>query len=357
MSQPPSASDLPPPGWYDDPHGAPELRYWNGFAWTDEVAADQGRMRPFSDWLSRTFELMTGRAGPLFTIAVLSLPTAILSTLAFWRGIRDATIDFEVLVDEVEPGEWDQVFQGFDLNSLALAGVAFLVGTLFGAVLNVAFVRQLHVASQGIDRRQGIDESWLASVGAGFKRFFRFVGVLIGYQLVVWGVLIVSMVIFWVGIAVEQQAVVALALLAMLAAFGVALWLGVRLWMCYIPASVAPRGTSSFRTAWNMSRERFFPFLGRGAMLIVLWFGFSTVASTIAQLPLGSPGPDPGDGVFPVRLAFGGSLIGFLLTTIVSTLANQVGRILQHAGSVVVYDDLGGPSELATEPISEVSAS
>jgi len=29
----------PPAGWYPDPLGLPQLRYWNGSAWTNQVTA------------------------------------------------------------------------------------------------------------------------------------------------------------------------------------------------------------------------------------------------------------------------------------------------------------------------------
>ena len=35
-----TASGLPAADWYPDPHGGHELRYWDGAAWTDNVADD-----------------------------------------------------------------------------------------------------------------------------------------------------------------------------------------------------------------------------------------------------------------------------------------------------------------------------
>lgn len=31
----------PPAGWYHDPMGLPQLRYWNGRAWTNQVTGAQ----------------------------------------------------------------------------------------------------------------------------------------------------------------------------------------------------------------------------------------------------------------------------------------------------------------------------
>ncbi len=31
----------PPAGWYPDPRGLPQLRFWNGTTWTNQVTAAQ----------------------------------------------------------------------------------------------------------------------------------------------------------------------------------------------------------------------------------------------------------------------------------------------------------------------------
>ena len=40
MSSPMSSPDLapfPPSGWYHDPLGLPQLRWWNGMMWTNQI--------------------------------------------------------------------------------------------------------------------------------------------------------------------------------------------------------------------------------------------------------------------------------------------------------------------------------
>lgn len=36
---PAAAAQLPPAGWHPDPHGAHEMRYWDGATWTDHVSS------------------------------------------------------------------------------------------------------------------------------------------------------------------------------------------------------------------------------------------------------------------------------------------------------------------------------
>lgn len=43
----PESSDHPAPGWYANPAGGPDSRYWDGAAWTDRVApGGDGRVSP-----------------------------------------------------------------------------------------------------------------------------------------------------------------------------------------------------------------------------------------------------------------------------------------------------------------------
>lgn len=45
-------SSVAPAGWYRDPLGLPQLRWWNGLAWTNHIQADQPDLPTWSDDLS-----------------------------------------------------------------------------------------------------------------------------------------------------------------------------------------------------------------------------------------------------------------------------------------------------------------
>jgi hypothetical protein len=44
MAMPPSVQGGPAAGWYADPTGRYQSRYWDGSAWTDQVSAEDGNV-------------------------------------------------------------------------------------------------------------------------------------------------------------------------------------------------------------------------------------------------------------------------------------------------------------------------
>lgn len=44
--QPQQDPRQPPPGWYSDPGGRPELRWWDGSAWSEHIRPPSGPLRP-----------------------------------------------------------------------------------------------------------------------------------------------------------------------------------------------------------------------------------------------------------------------------------------------------------------------
>ena len=49
-------SSVAPAGWYRDPLGIPQLRWWNGLAWTNHIQEDRPE---FQTW-SADFSASTG---------------------------------------------------------------------------------------------------------------------------------------------------------------------------------------------------------------------------------------------------------------------------------------------------------
>ncbi len=349
MATTPQAPELPPPGWYDDPYGAPQLRYWNGFAWTDQVTADGTSMRPFGEWITRAFELISAQAGPLFTLVALSIPLTVAASIALWQGIGNVEIDFrglesidnnaDLTLGEVLNELLDAiVVSGVDYRGLGAAGVLYLLGMLFNLVLSVAFTRQLHTADLGAN------EGWAASLRVGFGRLPRMIGVQLAYYLIVFGLIPIGLVMMILG-ATQSGPVAAVGALVFLVGVAVALFFGVRLWICRIPASVAPKGVRSIQTAWGLSRQRYFAFVARGAIIVAGWMMVSSLASSISSV--GAPGAPVSESpdVLAASDLFGG-LAFIMLSSLINSLMNQFGRVVQLAGGVVVYDDLGGPSEI-----------
>ncbi len=328
MSQPDQPPNLPPAGWYDDPHGGPELRYWDGGAWTDAAVPDHKRLRPFGEWFARLVEIGTGAAQPLFMIALVSLPVALVVAWGQWAALTDIVID----VGQANQGELTRV-----QTSQSVAGIVMY---LWLVCVSTAQMRQLHASDEGLN------ESWSESLGAGFRRLPRSLGV--------WIVIgIASFLTFSVlGIGVPIVLGFIHPVLSVLAGFlglGLAVWLTVRVWLACVPAAVAPKSASSIQIAWDMSNSRVLSLLGRallvGFVLVVTFF-----VAFIANFAIsGAALLDPDVTEFFPRDQLGSSLGRYLASTVVMTLVAQFAMSFLFAGSVVVYDDLGGPSALREE--------
>ena len=56
--QPPAA----PAGWYRDPLGIPQLRWWNGMAWTNRIQEDRAEIQTWSiDYINDALDRRAGR--------------------------------------------------------------------------------------------------------------------------------------------------------------------------------------------------------------------------------------------------------------------------------------------------------
>ena len=49
-----SHTSAAPAGWYRDPLGIPQLRWWNGIGWTNHIQEERTELQP---WGSRSHEL------------------------------------------------------------------------------------------------------------------------------------------------------------------------------------------------------------------------------------------------------------------------------------------------------------
>lgn len=79
-----AASPPPPPGWYADPHGGPNQRYWDGTQWTDHVQADAppppGSAPPVAESASPKKKRHTAR-NVLAIVAALVILMVVISAL------------------------------------------------------------------------------------------------------------------------------------------------------------------------------------------------------------------------------------------------------------------------------------
>lgn len=106
-------ADLPQPGWYPDPSGAPALRWWNGVTWSDSTHP-----------LSPDAEAAPVPAAP---------PTAPLPTTHVWSPVVPATAGEATAPDPAPRRRWWIPVVAL-VAVLGLAGLAIsaLVGALGG---------------------------------------------------------------------------------------------------------------------------------------------------------------------------------------------------------------------------------
>lgn len=106
-------ADLPQPGWYPDPSGAPALRWWNGVTWSDVTHA-----------LQPDAALAAPTAVP---------PTAPLPTTQVWAPVVPPPADAPVAgVERSTHRWWIPVTALVALLALAAVALAALTGGLGG---------------------------------------------------------------------------------------------------------------------------------------------------------------------------------------------------------------------------------
>lgn len=146
-------SEAPAPGWYPDPSGRYEVRYWDGRSWTEHIAhptfpGDPGRAGaggPVAAPLAGLGARLGGAAldGLLFVVT-LGIGWIVWAAVTFSRGQTPAKSMLGTRVVSQETGRvvgWSQMFLrqvviqgGLNLLSLFLFGIPSLVATglIFG---------------------------------------------------------------------------------------------------------------------------------------------------------------------------------------------------------------------------------
>src|SRR5690242_16774672 len=104
-------SQLPPPGWYADPHGAPIYRWWDGQAWTEytsgggpSVPAAQAYATPGTP----TYTTPETAAYPASGSPGYGTPTPTEASTGFYGGVTTSELKPAPKHRPVTPGSsWD----------------------------------------------------------------------------------------------------------------------------------------------------------------------------------------------------------------------------------------------------------
>ncbi|MGH1492519.1 MAG: DUF2510 domain-containing protein [Acidimicrobiales bacterium] len=340
MSDPPPPTN-PPPGWYPDPAGGTDHRWWDGRTWTDAVSdsidpgvmvgglspASTSPIGQFGPWFSESFRLTMSRFGhflPMILVFVLaiSLPTS----FAIWYALRDTviTLDPDNAVIDLDYGG----SQGW----LFAASASLPISIILSFLLKGAAIRQASAVNQGDP------ELWSESVMAVLKRGPRVVGYSLMRSVVYWSLL--GLLAF--------SSVLGSGFIVMLPVVGaVLLFLWVRLAFVGTVAAIGDSEARPLAESWRLSGLQMWPLTGR--MMVLALFAFNMI---LAAGILGSPFTAiAGGGTAPIEttaevLRFN-DLMGpnssvFALGSVFNALGLGVNYVLVAVGTTLLYRNLGG---------------
>lgn len=328
----------PPPGWYRDPTpGAGGFRWWDGASWTDKwseapVAGHDG-LTPVGEWINEVLRLIRSRAGHFFPLIVLFIiPTMLLNGVSSWYAFRELVVTTDSATGEVtyaNPAA-DPLLYGASFATFALVIVA-------AVALVVCSVRQ----TQGL--LSDDVEMWSDSLRDGLGRLRR-AAILIG-------LLIASAYAVVIG-AWQVPAVFIVSSIVWIPAV---LWIGARLTLTTVVASLAAPSLPALRTSWRLTRGHVWSLLGRMGMLTFFSVSLTLLMQFIATPFIALGG---GSGAEPIEAESGvlrfADLLGdnpavFAIGQLFSAIGNGIAVVMWAIGFALIYRDLSGPIEPADE--------
>jgi len=316
-------TELPPPGWYDDPTAPAQERWWDGTMWSEQtrrkaatvIEHQHGELRSISDFVNHTMSLLRARWDDFLLAAVIAGVIIGITGVALLRPVLDG---IDIVNDEVVG--W-QTSYGYQLVLFAVVAA----GTSLVAVL--ACYRLAWGAATSVE------EGWATAIQYAIASSLRFLGWII------------------VGLLPFAGFVAAFAVLAAagVGILGLALFVGLVWWslvVSFIPVAFVsqPRGTNLIATAFAIVKGRWWRILGRG-LLISFMAGlvFQVISLILTQVLginfLGFEFVETGDGQFEIVKDLGGSLPLFLGFTVMSILS-MGSTVAQVAASTAIADDL-----------------
>jgi hypothetical protein len=316
-------SDLPPPGWYDDPTDPTQERWWDGTMWSDQtrrrsgevISHQPGELRSIGDFVNHTATLLRARWDDFLLVAVIAGVMIGMAGVALLRPILQG-VD---IINEEFVG-W-QASYAYQLGAFTVvAGVASLVTVL--ACFRLAWGAATNV-----------EEGWATAIQYAIVSSLRFLG---------W--VIVGLLPFVASVF----AFVAFAR-AGIGILGLALFVGLVWWslvVSFIPVTFVsqPRHTNPIRAAFAIVKGRWWRILGR-LMLISFFAGlvFQVISVILSQVLginfIGFEFVETGTGQFEIVKDLDDALpffIGFLVMSILS----MGSTVAQAAAATAIADDL-----------------
>lgn len=320
-----------PEGWYPDPHGSDNLRYFDGTTWTDHFHRP-GELPDVGNWLSASLGILKTHGLQAFGLAA---GLGAVGSLGVWAAMRIAAGDISITPD-------GDVLNA-SASSLAIGAVLLIVTVLWGAVSELVLNRYMQRAH--LRAESSIGEAFTRALG----RLPRLIGFVVAYFL---AILVAFFVLTAVAVAAGS---VALGVFFGIFFLIVLVWASVKVAFFVAALAAAPAGTSALKASADVSKGRWWGTFGRLLLLWVLIFIISLILEAITggvgsrfdeqaivdRLQLDS------DGNLTETLRFADLLPDsqLLVFLIISTIAGAITTVLATSANMRLYLDAGGPSE------------
>ncbi len=316
-------SDLPPPGWYDDPTDPTQERWWNGTTWSEQtrrksgdvIAHQPGELRSIGEFVNHTASLLRARWDDFLLMAVIAGVVIGMAGVVLLRPILQ---DVDIVNDEFVG--W-QASHAYQLAAFAvMAGVASLVPVL--ACFRLAWGAATNVG-----------EGWATAIQYAIVSSLRFLG-----WIIVGALPFVASVVTFAAFA-----------RAGIGILGLALFVGLVWWslvVSFIPVTFVsqPRGTNPIGAAFAIVKGRWWRILGR-MMLISFFAGlvFQVISVILSQVLginfLGLELVETGNGQFEIVKDLDDGL-PFFIGFIVMSILSMGSTVAQAAAATAIADDL-----------------
>lgn len=324
-------TDLPPPGWYDDPTAPGNERWWDGERWSEQVRrkatveyqARPGELRPVGEYLGHAFGMIRKRWDDFLLVTVIGSILLAIISIALVRPVVDS-LDFSI--DEI---------RGFGATQATQLIAFFVLFMIVALGLSMAHYRIAWSAAT--EERIG----WATALQYGIATTPRLVGwVIVASLPIILGSFVFVMIANAVG--------------GLGAIIGIALFVAIAWWaivVTFVPIAIViqPRGANPIRSSIDTVKGKWWRIFGR---LLVM----GLIAGLVVNVVSAILGQVVGTSLFGIELVLDergdieivkdlGNGLEFFLAGLVFIFMSFVGNIATFCGvTSIAHDAMPGAS-------------